>query len=150
MSMLSFFYFVPVIVRASLTPDIEHGAPAGGEHSGVFPQAGFICRCPAAILSQQSETETESKSGSGVFKRREGTYLWCVRDASYTALTSCNAGNLPAFVRHFTEAHPLLVGTTQASESPPSSAPYFLCICTTLVVLQSILNALTHLITLLL
>ena len=71
-------------------------------------------------------------------------------------------GNLPAFLRHFKEARPLLVFTSRNSESRQSSVrridnkkrrcPYpelfylfsfFLFVCTALV----ILNALTHLIT---
>ena len=72
-------------------------------------------------------------------------------------------GNLPAFLRHFTEASPLFVGPPRNSESIPSSVRrlddkngsahkeiYLVCICTTLANLLSILNALTHLITLLL
>ena len=35
--------------------------------------------------------------------------------------TSCKVGNLPAFLRHFMEDNPLLVGPTQDSESQPSS-----------------------------
>ena len=70
---------------------------------------------------------------------------------------SCNWGNLPSFLRYFSEPRPLWVGPPRNSERRPSSvttlstemsAPVkrlLFCICITLVVLTLILNALTHL-----
>ena len=49
-------------------------------------------------------------------------FLQCVPDSADTRFLSWNwNGNLPAFLRHFSEAHPLLVSPPRNSEQRPSS-----------------------------
>ena len=75
--------------------------------------------------------------------------------------TSESKVEVPAFLRHFSKARPLFVFIFRKSESRPRAfcsqqngcareEIFSFCICTTFVILMSILNALTQLITLLL